>query len=441
MDTYIINGRVIDPAHGMDKPADIHISEGKIKVVGHFSPETYLQGAQVIDAAGAWVVPGFIDLHTHLREPGQTHKETIATGARAAAAGGFTTICCMPNTTPYADSPEIIRWIVERAAQTTAVHVLPVAGLTREQRGVHISPMAALVEAGACAFSEDGKSVADAALMKEALQTAASLGVPVLSHCEEAALVAGGVVHAGIAACKWDKPGISSESETMIAERDIRLALETGAKLHICHVSAAETVALLRETALRGGDTAERITAEVCPHHFVFCDEDIPADDGDYKMNPPLRSRRDRDALLNGLRDGSLPVIATDHAPHHAQEKSKGLTDSAFGVVGLETAASAGLTYLVNTGILTPLHWVAAMTLHPARVLGIDKGTLSPGTAADITVIDPYAAYTVEPSHFYSMGKSTPFAGHTLKGKVRYTLVDGKVVYHGALDAGYAAHQ
>jgi dihydroorotase len=422
---YIVNGRVIDPSSGMDKPCDIFIEDGVIKELGSFK-NNLAPGAEVIDAKGYWVVPGLIDLHVHLREPGLSYKETIESGTRAAAAGGFTTVCCMPNTSPYADTPETVEWILRRAKErANGVKVLPVGGLTHMQRGVRLARLREMAEAGAAAFSEDGKSVADEALAREAFKIAAGLNKPVFSHCEDEKLVNGGVVHMGAASVKYGVPGIPSESEWKYVQRDIRLASETGARLHICHVSAKESVALVRR-ARNGGLP---VTAEVCPHHFAFCDEDINADDGRFKMNPPLRTRADRDALLEGLADGTLHVIATDHAPHSKDEKAKGLLGSAFGVIGLETAAAAGITFLVEKKILTPMQLIKAMTASPAGVLRTEGGSLRVGRAADVTVIDPAADCVTD--RFFSKGSGTPFYGMQLHGKIMYTVTQGIICFRG----------
>jgi dihydroorotase len=406
----------------VDRLCDIFIDGGQIKALGKF--DEIPADAQRIDAKGCWVVPGLIDLHVHLREPGLSYKETIESGTRAAAAGGFTSICCMPNTAPYTDKPEIIEWIKHRAEeQAGGVNVLPIGGLTEGQLGERLADLGGMAGAGAVAFSEDGRSVADEALMLEAFKCAAKLNLPIFSHCEDINLVNGGVVHAGVASVKYKLPGISSASEYKIVERDIALAQKANARLHICHVSAAESVDAVRRARSHGLP----VTAEVCPHHFAFCDEDIIEDDGKFKMNPPLRSRKDMEALLEGLADGTLTVIATDHAPHSQEEKDSGLLRSAFGVIGLETAVSAGITYLVEKNILTPSRLIGVMSANPAGVLGLNKGRLSIGSVADITVIDPTAEYI--PEQFFSKGNSTPFKGIQLHGKIRYTVSRGNISF------------
>ncbi|MCL2708383.1 MAG: dihydroorotase, partial [Defluviitaleaceae bacterium] len=365
--------------------------------------------------------------HTHLREPGQTHKETIKTGTRAAAAGGFTTVCCMPNTVPCADSPEVIGEIKRIAHETGIVRVLPVACITYGQKGVELTDMEKLKEAGACAVSDDGFSVADETVMRQALRLAARVGLPLLSHCEDAVLANNGVVNEGAASRKHNVQGIDPDSEINTVRRDVRLAIEENAPLHICHVSLAESVAEIKKAVLKNPGAI--ISAEACPHHFSFCDEDIDIDDGKYKMNPPLRRKRDRDAVRDAVRDKSVAIIATDHAPHGADEKSRGLAGSPFGVTGLETAVGAGITFLVNNGIIRPSDLVAAMTANPAQALGIKGGSLTPGTQADITVVDPKARYMFEAAKSFSMGKSTPFDKTELTGKTVITFVCGKTIY------------
>jgi dihydroorotase len=337
----------------------------------------------------------------------------------------------MPNTSPYTDTPETVGWILRRAAErANGVKVLPVGGLTHMQQGESLARLREMAAAGAVAFSEDGKSVADEVLMRGALKIAAELNIPVFSHCEDIKLVNGGVVHMGAASVKYGLPGISSESEWKYVERDIRLASEAGARLHICHVSAKESVELVRR-ARNGGLP---VTAEVCPHHFAFCDGDITADDGKFKMNPPLRSRADREALLEGLADGTLTVIATDHAPHSLDEKANGLRGSAFGVIGLETAVAAGITFLVEKGILTPVQLIKAMTASPAEVLGTDGGSLRVGRTADVTVIDPAADCVTD--SFFSKGSSTPFYGMQLHGRIMYTVTQGSICFKGGGNYG-----
>jgi dihydroorotase len=423
---YIVDGRVIDPKNNVDKPLDIFIENGKIRALGDYKNPP--DDALIVDAAGCWVVPGLIDLNTHLREPGQSDKETLATGLRAAVAGGFTSVCCMPDTSPCIDTPDTVRWILEHAKRLGGVNVLPVSCITREQNGLELVDMRKMAGSGVFAFSEDEKTVNDPKLLKEAMKIAAELDLPILSHCQDAKLSGKGVVSPG-AGKRLNLPAIPEEAETKIIERDIKLAKETGAKLHICHISSARSVEIIRE-ALKSDPTL-RLTADACPFHFALNEDAIKTDDARYKIYPPLRTHEDRAALITGLRDGTVSVIATEHAPHHPDDKNKGLIHSAFGGVGLETAVSASITFLVSTGILTPFDWVRLMTLGPAEVLGLNIGHLSIGAVADVAVIDPGTLVTVDPKHFHSLGKSTPFTGIPMHGSVEYTLVGGKICWFG----------
>jgi dihydroorotase len=420
MSLLIKNGRVIDPAENLDGEADVYVSNGVIQAV---RPGLTKNAKTVLDAAGCWVTPGFIDLHVHLREPGYEYKETVASGSRAAVAGGFTTICCMPNTAPVTDSPEIVRYVLSKSRGYAKV--LPIAAITQGQKGERLSDMALLKEAGARGFSEDGKSVPNALLMKRALEQAAALGLPVFDHCEDNDLAGGGVINEGTASKRLNLPGMPCCAEDIMTARDLMLAESAGARIHICHVSSAVSARLLKEAKARGVNAS----GEVCPHHFCLCDEDIQEDDGNYKMNPPLRSCEDMEAMLNALADDVIDVIATDHAPHSADDKRGGFLKAAFGVTGLETALGLCITNLVNTGILSPSRLIRKLTANPAKILGINAGTLAEGAPADIAVIDPRRQWIVDPLQFISKGKNTPFSGKTLSGMIKYTVVNGRVVY------------
>ncbi|MCL2580171.1 MAG: dihydroorotase [Oscillospiraceae bacterium] len=421
MKTLIRNGRIIDPASRLDGSADLLFEDGKIIAAGQNLDDT---GAQIIDAAGMWVVPGLIDLHVHLRDPGFPHKETIATGARAAAAGGFTTICAMPNTNPVTDCAEVIAYIF-RAAQKAPVSILPIGSITRGMAGQALSDISGMAGAGICALSEDGKWVDDPELFKAALAQADKLSLPVFAHCEDLRLTDNGQIHAGPTAKKLGLAGISSESESSAVARDIALAQDTGTHLHICHISVKESVEHLR--AAKAGD--RRVTGEVCPHHFALCDEDIPGLDANFKMSPPLRGKIDREAVIQALKDGTVEVIATDHAPHHADEKNGAFTAAPNGIVGLETAIPLCITELVETGVLTPSQLIAKLTVNPAGILGIDKGHLKPGGCADIVIIDPNCDHVIDKNNFHSLGGNTPFDGRQVRGQVIRTIVSGKTVY------------
>ncbi len=379
---------------------------------------------QVIEAAGCWVVPGLIDVHVHLREPGFEHKETIATGTRSAALGGFTTICCMPNTSPVIDNEILVEYIKLKAEREGVVHVLPVGAITKGQKGEELANIGKMAQAGACAISEDGKTVMNAGLLKKAMKYAAMFHIPMLSHCEDPTLAGSGAMHGGAYSELLGIKGIPADAEEVIVARDLLLARGTGVKLHLCHISTKGSVQLLREAKARG----EQVTAEVCPHHFTLTDAAVEGYDANTKMNPPLRSAEDVKSIKRALADGTIEIIATDHAPHHEDDKNCEYENAAFGIVGLETALALGITQLVQEGYLTPMQLIAKMTLHPAKLLGIDKGTLEVGRAADMTIIDPAATYRVNMQEFASKSRNTPFHGMNLQGKIRYTLVDGKII-------------
>ncbi len=445
LDLLIAGGMVIDPSQNLSAVADVHIREGKVvRVVPLTQPPPDRPPARrILDAQGLVVAPGFIDLHVHLREPGEEHKETIATGTRAAAAGGFTTVCCMPNTHPPLDRPEVVEAVLLRARAEGVVRVLPVAALTEGRAGKALAPLGELADAGAVAFSDDGDPVADDFLMWKALEYAAQLGRPVFSHAELPRLSAGGAMHRGAVSTRLGLPGIPAAAEAAGIARDLLLAEEAGAPLHLLHVSTAAGVELIRWAKARGVP----VTAEVTPHHLTLTDRLVagegwlPPYDPRTKMNPPLRSEADRRACLAGLKDGTLDAVATDHAPHAWEDKAREYEQAAFGIVGLETALGVLLT-LVHEGDLDLVDLVAALTLKPARILGaLDPegpssplvppllGTLQPGAPADLVLFDPQEAWEVDPERFHSRGANTPWVGQTLRGRVRYTLVAGEVVH------------
>ena len=429
----IKNGYVIDPASEREGIYDLLIEGDTIRDVKESIDITELEKRaqeekkelKVIDAAGKYVMPGFIDLHVHLREPGFEYKETIMTGAKAAAAGGFTTICPMPNTKPVTDSKEMISLILEKAAREAVVNILPVGAITIGQEGMELTDIGALKTAGAKALSEDGKSVMDSALYRKAMQLAAHYELPVFAHCEDKSLAGKGAINAGKKAEELSLQGISNAVEDIITARDIILAKETGAALHLCHISTKDSAWMLAQAKKEG----LKVTGEVCPHHFTLCDEDIPTDDADYKMNPPLRSREDVEALKNALRDGSIDVISTDHAPHSAEEKLKSMAEAPFGIVGLETAFALVMTELVQTDYLTPYQMVEKMSVNPARILGSNRGCIREGRIADLVIADPQAEYVIDKNTFFSRGKNTPFHGRRVNGRIEYTFVAGKPVY------------
>ena len=422
MKILIKNGRLIDPSQKLDANRDILLEDGK---VAQISEKIETQADRVVDADGYYVMPGLIDMHVHLREPGYEHKETIRTGAMAAARGGFTTICPMPNTNPSTDNPERVKFVVDKAEAEAPVHVLPVGAVTIGQAGDEMTDIASMAKAGAIGISEDGKSVMNAALYREAMKEAAKNHILVMAHCEDKNLVGKGALNAGKKAEENGVPGITNAVEDVIVARDILLAKETGAKLHLCHCSTKDSVRMLKEAKEDGLP----VTGEVCPHHFSMTEDEIVAGDANYKMNPPLRTAEDVQALKEGLRDGVFDVIATDHAPHHADEKKKGIQEAPFGIVGSETAVALTITHLVEEGYLTPYQMAEKMSTNPARILGIDRGSLIPGKPADVTIIDPACEYTIDVNEFASKGKNTPFNGAKVKGRVKMTIVDGTIVY------------
>ena len=411
MKTIIKGGRVIDPASSTDAVKDVLFEDGIIVKV----EENISEAAEnVIDASGCLVCPGLIDLHVHLREPGFEHKETIRTGARAAARGGFTTICCMPNTKPVVDCVDMVDYIVEKSKEVTDINILPIAAITANQEGEYITDFEQLKAHGAVAVSEDGKSVMNARVARQAMRLAAIVDIPVFAHCEDKNLAARGVMNAGERARELGLYGIMNAVEDVIVARDILLAKNTGARLHLCHCSTKDSVAMVEQAKKEGLD----VTAEVTPHHFTLTEEAITSDDANFKMNPPLRKQEDVDALIEGLKSGIMDCISTDHAPHHATEKERPFAEAPFGITGLETAVSLTITELVDKGVLTPMQMVERMSYNPAKVLRSDKGTLLPGRAADITIINPDEEYVIDSSKFASLGKNTPFNGKKVKGKV-----------------------
>jgi len=427
MKILIQNGYMIDPASGREGNFDI-LTDGKkiVRVAEKISAEE-AKADRVVDAAGKQVLPGFIDLHVHYREPGLEYKETIATGSAAAAAGGYTTVCPMPNTKPVTDCAEVVRTVLAKAKEAGKVRVLPVGAVTVGQGGIELSDIEAMAKAGAAAVSEDGKSVMNPVVYAEGMKRAKEAGLPVFAHWLEISLVRGGVMNAGKRAEELGLPGITNAVEDIITMRDILLAEETGAKLHLCHCSTKYSVDFVRFAKEKGID----VTAEVCPHHFAMCDEEITADLSMFKMNPPLRGKEDVKALIAGLLDGTMEVISTDHAPHSAEEKSGSMVGSPFGIVGSETAYALSNTVLVKEYGMAPMQLAKCMSYNPAKVLGREKelGGLAEGYSADITIVAPEEEYTIHPEEFFSKGKNTPFGGKKVKGRVYMTLCEGTVTY------------
>lgn len=420
MGILIKNGRMLEAGQLVSR--DLLIIDNQIAKIAENIQE---DGHKEIDVKGKFVSAGFIDMHVHLREPGFEAKETIATGTAAAARGGFTAVACMPNTRPVTDRPEVVRFIKEKAQKEGVVRVLPIASITLRELGDELTDMAALKEAGAIAVSDDGVGVQSSLIMKKGMKRAVELGLPVIAHCEDDSLAKGGSVHEGVFSAKHGIKGIPNEAESVHVARDILLAEATGVHYHVCHISAEQSVRHVRYAKERG----LKVTAEVCPHHLLLTDEDIPGLDPMFKMNPPLRSPKDRQALIEGLKDGTIDIIVTDHAPHTEEEKKRGMELAPFGIVGLETAFPLLYTHLVLTGEFTLEEIVEKMTNKPAELFGLPWGRLEEGQIADITVIDLDTEREVNPEEFASKGKNTPFKKWMLKGWPVMTIVGGSVVW------------
>jgi len=423
MRILIKNGHVLDPLTNTDTVCDVLVEDGEITKTGEI---INVAADREIDAGNCYVMPGFIDLHVHLREPGLEYKETIATGGAAAAKGGVTTMCAMPNTRPVIDSGELVRAVHRKAQQESPVHIIQIGAVTLGQEGKELADIKGMAEAGCHAISEDGKSVMNADLYKQGMVEAARNNISVFAHCEDINLVRGGVMNADPRADQLGLKGITNEVEDIIVKRDIELAEATDVRLHLCHCSTEDSVRLLAEAKAKGLP----VTGEVCPHHFILTTDDITEDDGNFKMNPPLRAKCDVEALKKGLKDGIMDVISTDHAPHAENEKNCSMKDAAFGIVGLETSAALTYTELVDKKVLTPLEMVEKMSYNPAEILGLnDRGSVSAGMRADLVIFDPHREYLIDKDGFASKGKNTPFHGRKVKGEVIYTIVDGRVVY------------
>ena len=423
---YIKNGYVIDPGSDIEGHYNILIKDDRIcRLIAPLEADKEsIQADRVIDASGMLVMPGLIDLHVHLREPGYEYKETIQTGSIAAAAGGFTTICAMPNTKPALDRADRIQLVLDRAKEAV-VNVYPIGAITLDQEGETLTDIPALIAAGAVGISEDGKSVMDTSLYVEALEIATKLGIVVFAHCEDKALAGRGAINEGKKAEELGLEGISNAVEDIIFARDLFLTDKTACRLHLCHCSTKGSVGLLEVAK----DKGISVTGETCPHYFTLSDEDIPGDDSNYKMNPPLRSPKDVEAIIEALKNDVLDVIATDHAPHSEEEKKRSMAEAPFGIVGLETAFPITYTELVKTGILTSRQLVEKMSLNPAKILGVDRGCIGEGKIADIMIANPDEEYIIDKNIFYSKSNNTPFHGRRVYGRVKYTIVAGKVVY------------
>src|SRR3990170_2130291 len=422
MNLLIKNGRIVDPVNQVDQVADLLIADGKVMQIGQeisVAPNT-----ETIDATGQWVVPGLIDLHTHLREPGFEYKETIRTGTMAAAAGGFTTICCMPNTNPINDNRAVTEFILSKSAKEGIVNVLPIGAITKGSQGKALAEISDMVNAGCVAISDDGKGVMDAEVMRRGLEYTKAFDIPVIAHCEDANLSSGGVMNEGFASTTLGLRGIPKAAEEVMVVRDIALAELTGARLHIAHVSSAGSVESIRIAKKRG----VKVTCETCPHYFTLTEDAVIGYNTNAKVNPPLRTKEDVKAIKEGLKDGTIDIIASDHAPHAVHEKEIEFDYASFGMIGLETSLPLILN-LVREGVLTLKDAIAKATINPARLLKLKKGTLSEGADADITIIDPESEWVVDVNNLKSKSKNTAFAGMKVKGRAVMTIVGGKIVY------------
>ena len=422
MKLLIQDGNLIDPVLNEERVMDILIENGQIAAIGaHLEdPE-----AQVLDASGMAVSAGLIDMHVHFRDPGFTEKEDIITGSRAAAHGGFTTVTCMPNTRPTVDSPEMVQYVYDRAKEGSGVHVLPIAAVSMGEKGAVLTDAKALKQAGAVALSDDGVPVQSANLMRDALICASRQQLAVLTHCEDADMVKNYAVNEGRISRQLGIPGRPAIAEEIMVMRDAMLAEETQTAVHICHISTGRAVDIVRKYKKKG----VKITCETCPQYFTLNQREILEQGAMARVNPPLRTSRDVAAVLAGVKDGTIDCIVTDHAPHTAEEKARGLEKAPSGMVGLETSLGITLTQLYHTGEMTLPEIIAKMTVNPARILNLDCGRLSAGSAADLTIFDPNEEWVVDAEKFTSKGRNTPFNGKTLKGKVKYTIVGGKIIY------------
>ena len=418
----IKNGRVIDPASGHDAVADVWIEDGVIKGVG---PNLAPANAEVFDATGLIVAPGFIDMHVHLREPGFEHSETIESGARAAAAGGFTSICPMPNTSPVNDSPTVTTYIIEKARRHAVVNVFPIGAITRGSKGEELAAIGSMRQAGSVAISDDGRPVMNAQLMRRAMEFARSFHMPVINHCEDLHLSAGGDMHEGAESVRLGLRGIPGSSEDVMVARDILLAEVTGARYHVAHISSRHSVEMVAYAKLKG----LRVTSEATPHHLTLTDAGMISYDSNYKMKPPLRSSSDVNAVVEGVVNGAIDAIATDHAPHAGSEKMQEFEKCPFGILGLETALGIALDRLLHSGKINIKRFIELFTINPARILGLDRGTLAPGAPGDVTVFSTEQQWTYDVNKSFSKSRNTPFDGASFRGGPIATIVAGQIVW------------
>jgi dihydroorotase len=418
----IKKGRVIDPASDLDAVTDIFIEGGRIREVG---PNLERAGAGILDASGLVVAPGFIDMHVHLREPGIEHSETIETGARAAAAGGFTSICCMPNTLPVNDNATVTSYIIERARHNAVVNVFPIGAITKNSAGEQLAAIGSMKNAGIVAISDDGQPVMNARVMRRAMQMAKSFNLPIIDHCEDLNLSAGGDMHESVQSTRLGLRGIPSSSEDVMVGRDILLAESTGARFHVAHISSRHSVKMVAFAKRQGLP----VTCEATPHHFALSDANITAYDSSYKMKPPLRSGCDIAAVIEGIVSGTVDAIASDHAPHPGSEKMQEFEKCPFGIIGLETSLALSIEKLYHTGKISLNRLVALFTTGPARILGLDRGTLAEGACGDVTIFDPESKWTYDVNRSYSKSKNSPFHGWHFRGGPVATIVAGEVVW------------
>ena len=429
MSLLLKGGRVIDPGRKMDEVTDLLVKDGKIVEAGSISPG---KDCTVVDVAGKMVFPGFIDMHVHLREPGREDKETIKTGSNAAVAGGFTGIACMPNTDPVNDCETVTRFIKEKAEVAGKANVYPVGAITKHSAGKELAEIGEMRKAGIVAVSDDGMPVQNNQVMRRALEYSRIFDIPVLDHCEDIQLAAGGFMNESFVSTELGLRGINSASEELQVARDVILSRLTGGRVHICHISAAESLNHVKRAKAEGIS----ITCEAAPHHFILTEDNVRTFDPNFKMSPPLRSQKDVDALLKGLADGTVDCIATDHAPHLKMDKQETFDVSANGIVGLETSVPLVCDRLMHKGVITPLRMAELMSSNPARILGLDRGSLEPGSIADITVIDPEMESVVDPEKFESKARNCPFAGWKLKGWPVLTIIDGRIAWQSPSIAG-----
>ena len=422
MSLVIRNGRVIDPASETDRIADVLIVDGRIAGV---APHLSSPRAEVFDASGMIVAPGFIDMHVHLREPGFEHAETIESGSRAAAAGGFTSICCMPNTKPVNDSAMVTSYIIERARRQAVVNVFPIGAITKASAGEELAAIGAMKDAGAVAISDDGLPVMNARVMRRAMEFAKSYGLPVIQHCEDLNLSAGGDMHVGAASVRWGLRGIPAASEDVMVARDLILAQLTGARYHVAHISTANAVGMLEYARAKGLP----VTCEATPHHFTLSDTGMAPYDSNYKMKPPLRSVCDREAVIEGIVSGAVQAIATDHAPHPGSEKMQEFERCPFGIIGLETAIALAIEGLLDPGRITLCRLVELFTTGPEAVLHLGRGTLEPGAPGDVTIFSTEVSWTYDVNQSASRSRNSPFHGRTFRGGPMATVVNGEIVW------------